>query len=133
MNIPRGFHVVDGKLKFNVDSPTDHDKAHCLKLKKNAFGLKQGGHLFWKKLRDGLIQRGFVQIQIDQCLFLQGDCIIVTYGDDCLFFAKDPKTIEELLVSLRKEFVLTDEGDVGNFLGIKVERRKNGSISLTQP
>jgi hypothetical protein len=70
MNIPRGFHVVDGKLKFNMDSPNNHDKGHCLKLKKNAYGLKQGGHLFWKKLRDGLIQRGFVQIQIDQCLFL---------------------------------------------------------------
>jgi hypothetical protein len=73
MNIPRGFHVVDGKLKFNIDSPTDYDKAHCLKLKKNAHGLKQGRHLFWKKLRYGLIQRGFVQSQIDQCLFLQGD------------------------------------------------------------
>jgi hypothetical protein len=37
------------------------------------------------------------------------------------------------LVSIRKEFVLTDEGDVGNFLGIKVERQKNGLIDLTQP
>jgi hypothetical protein len=37
------------------------------------------------------------------------------------------------VVSLRKEFVLTDEGDVGNFLGIKVEMQKNGSINLTQP
>jgi hypothetical protein len=44
--------------------------------------------------------------------------------DDCLFFSKDPKTIEELF---------TDEGDVGNFLGMKVERQKNGSINLTQP
>jgi hypothetical protein len=133
MNIPRGLHVVDGKLKFNMDSRTDHDKAHFLKLKKNAYGLKKGGHLFWKKLKDGLIQRGFVQSQIDQYLFLRRDCIIVTYVDDCLFFAKDPKTIEELLVSLRKKIVLTDEGDVGNFLGIKVERQKNGSINLTQP
>jgi hypothetical protein len=116
-----------------MDSPNDHDKAHCLKLKKTAYGLKQGGHLFWKKLRDGLIQRGFVQSQIDQCLFLRGDCIIVTYVDDCLFFAKDPKTIEELLASLRQEFVLTDEGDVINVLGIKVEQQKNGSINLTQP
>jgi hypothetical protein len=133
MNIPRGFHVVDGKLKFNMDSPTDHEKAHCLKLKKNAYGLKQGGRLFWKKLRDGLIQRGFVQSQIDQCILLRGDYIIVTYVDDCLFFAKDPKTIEEVVASLRKEFVLTDEGYVGNFLGIKVERQKNESINLTQP
>jgi hypothetical protein len=86
-----------------MDSPTDHDKAHVLKLKKNAYGLKQGGHLFWKKLRDGLTKRGFVQSEIDQCLFLRGDCIIVTYVDDCLFFDQDPKTIDELLVSLRKE------------------------------
>jgi hypothetical protein len=61
MNIPRGFHVVDGKLKFNMDSPTDHDKAHVLNLKKNAYGLKQGGHFFGKKLRDGSTKRGFVQ------------------------------------------------------------------------
>jgi hypothetical protein len=133
MSIPRGFHVVDGKLKFNMDSPTYHDKAHILKLKKNAYGLRQGGHLFWKKLRDDLTKRGFLQSKIDQCLFLRGDCIIVTYVDDCLFFVKDPKTIEELLVSLRKEFVLTDEGDVRNFLRIKVTREKNGSFNLTQP
>jgi hypothetical protein len=50
MNIPRGFHVVDCKLKLNMDSPTDHDKAQCLKLKKNAYDLKQGGRLFWKNL-----------------------------------------------------------------------------------
>jgi hypothetical protein len=133
VNIPRGFHVIDGKLKFSMDPPTDHDKAHFLKLKKNAYGLKKGGHLFWKKLRDGLTQIGFVQSEIDQCLLLRGDCIIVTYVDDCLFFSKDSKTIEELLVSLRKYFLLTDEGDIGNFLGIKVERQKNGSINLTQP
>jgi hypothetical protein len=106
MNIPRGFHVVNGKLKFNMDSPTDHDKAHVLKLKKNAYGLKQGGHLFWKKLRDGLTKRGFVQSEIEQCMFVRGECIIVTYVDDCLFFAQDPKTIDDLLVSLRKECVL---------------------------
>jgi hypothetical protein len=40
MNIPRGFHMVDGKLKFNIDSTTDYDKAHCLKLKQNAYSLK---------------------------------------------------------------------------------------------
>jgi hypothetical protein len=74
----------------------------------------------------------YKQIGIDQCLFLRGVCIIVTYVYDCIFFAKDQKTIEELVVSLRKEFVLTDEGDVGNFLEIKVERQKNGSINPTQ-
>jgi hypothetical protein len=79
MNILRGFHVVNGKLKFNMDSPTDHDKAHVLKLKKNAYGLKQGGRLFWKKLRDGLTKRGFVQSEIDQCLFLRGGCILKNY------------------------------------------------------
>jgi hypothetical protein len=94
MNITRRINVVHGKLKFNMDSPTDHDKAHVLKLKKKTYHLKQAGHLFCKKLRDGLTKRGFVQSEIDQCLFLQGDCIIVTYVDECLFFAKDPKTIE---------------------------------------
>jgi hypothetical protein len=75
INIRRGFHVVNGKLKFNMDSPADHDKAHVLKLKKKAYGPKQGGHLFWKKLRDGLTKRGFVQSEIDQCLFLRGDAL----------------------------------------------------------
>jgi hypothetical protein len=36
------------------------------------------------------------------------------------------------VVSLRKEFVPTDEGDVVNFLGIKFERQTNGSINPTQ-
>lgn len=84
-------------------------------------------------LKGGLISLNFRQSQIDPCLFLRHDCIIVVYVDDCLVFARSSKIIDELLVKLREKFILTDEGsDVTSYLGLNVEHG-SGTITLAQP
>ena len=65
---------------------------------------------------------------------MRDDAIIVSYVDDCLIFSKDKEKIDQLLKNLRKTFNLTDEGsDVNVFLGIKVDKGENGSITMMQP
>ena len=86
-------------------------------------------------LKNALIDFGFRQSQVDPCLFLRKDLIVVSYVDDCLLFCRDQKTIDTLLTQLKSKFVLTDEGpDVKAYLGLKVEKSQtNGTITFTQP
>jgi hypothetical protein len=59
--------------------------------------------------------------------------MIVMYVDDCGIGAANPKDIDKLVEDLRAlGFELTREGDFSEFLGIKMEKQKDGSIQLTQ-
>ncbi len=67
-------------------------------------------------------------------MFLRHDCILVVYVDDCLIFSKESSTIDQLIQSLSKTFLLQDEGDVSAFLGVQIQKDKiTKTISLTQP
>jgi hypothetical protein len=76
------------------------DTEHYLLLKKNLNGCKQAAHNWFKTLTAGLPKEGFQLPQADQYLFLQSDCIIIVYVDDCLFFSPDSGTIAKLIAAL---------------------------------
>jgi len=71
---------------------------------------------------------------IDPCLFFRHDCILVVYTDDCLIFGPNATQVDNIITSLKSTFLLKDEGEIRDFLGIRVNRNlDNGTISLTQP
>ncbi len=85
-------------------------------------------------MTEGLLAEGFVQSKTDCCLFLRKDCIIVVYVNDCLIFALSDSTIDSLIKVLSSKFLLQDEGDVSEFLGVQVTKDKvSKTIKLTQP
>ena len=122
---PRGFARGDGN--------------DVLKLNNSLYGLKQAPKTFYEKLRDGLLERGFVQSMIDPCLFMKQDMICVIYVDDTIITGLDEQAIQDLITSLGvadeeqvHTFELRDESEVGAFLGIQIERQSNDSFTLTQ-
>ena len=123
---PKGFHFGDGKDKV-------------LKLIKSLYGLKQAPLQFYEKLSEGLIERGFTQSALDPCLFMKQEMICVVYVDDTIIAGPDSEKIEELITDLgvsnsekQHTFTLRDEGEVGDFLGIQIERSTKG-FELSQP
>lgn len=78
---PRGFSGLDG-----------YDKV--LRLRKSLYGLKQAPKTFFKKLRAGLIERGFTQSGIDPCLFMKKEMICVIYVDDTILCGPDINALE---------------------------------------
>ena len=74
---------------------------HVYKLKKSLYGLQQSPLNFFQHLKEGLKARGFVQSQYDPCLFISNSVICLCYVDDCLFFAKDGRNIDDMIESLR--------------------------------
>jgi hypothetical protein len=134
MKIPWGFVVQSGRLHFDPShSACQQPSHHVLNLKKNLYGLCQAGYNWHEKLKQGLLNHGFRQSVVDPCLFLCNDCIPVVYVDDCLLFSKEASVLDALIDSLKNEFILTVEGDIGAFLGIDIKHHSDGRLELVQP
>jgi len=113
---------------------TDGNMDYCLELTKNLYGMKQAARGWFLHLHGGLISKGFHQSQIDPCLFICSDCILVVYTDDCSIFGPSTSQVQMVIESLQETFLLKDEGKVKDFLGICITRNpQQGTITLTQP
>lgn len=105
-------------------------------LFKCIYGLKQAARCWNKTLIDILLKLGFKQSRIDPCLFTYEKSnerfYILVHVDDYLMICKNEKLINEVAKEIRSKIEITDLGDVKHFLGIKVERDKNGDFFINQ-
>jgi hypothetical protein len=100
-----------------------------LKLLKILYGLKQAPRTFFEKLRAGLLERRFTQSEFDSCLFMKKGIICVVFVDGTIFAGPDRALIDAEIqgmgVSSKEQshsFDLRDEGEVGDFLGIRISK-----------
>jgi Reverse transcriptase (RNA-dependent DNA polymerase) len=121
LGIPQGFEFEGSR------------KTHCLKLIKNLYGSKAAGRIWQQHLFKGLLDMGFTQSQTDECVFYKGKSMFMVYTDDGIFCGPDIKEINDLFVELGKRFEITDEGEIDEYLSVKVTRIDNETIELTQP
>ena len=63
-----------------------NDRVFILKLKSNFCSLCNANLMWFEHLKKGLIARGFRQSNLDSCLFLKKDMIVIVHVDDCLIF-----------------------------------------------
>ena len=106
---------------------------HVLKLRKNLYGLKDAGRTWNEHIVKGLIARDFIQSKVDPCLFIKGKVILVLYVDDAAIFSPDKSAIDSVIASLKEDFVLTDEGELKDYIGVHIEHLSDGQILLSQP
>ena len=110
--------------------------SHVLKLKCNMYGQKQAGRVWNKYMDQGMRAIGFTLSKFDPCLYYCNSIIFLVYIDDCIIFGPDNKAIDEVVTDLHnstQNFTLDDQGEVGDFLGIQIQKLDDGSIVLTQP
>jgi hypothetical protein len=110
-----------------------------LKLLKSLYRLKQSPRTFFEKLRAGLLERGFTQSEFDPCLFMKKGIICVVYVDDTIFAGPDRALIDAEIKGLgvsskdqSHSFDLRDEGEVCDFLGIRITKTGPITFELTQ-
>ena len=77
---------VDIYLEIPLDMRSPENKGYVLKLLKNLYGLKDAGRTWWEYLQQGLENRGFQPSKVDPSVYLQNDCICLTFVDDFLIF-----------------------------------------------
>jgi hypothetical protein len=129
---------VDVFMEMPYGFDCDGNRGYVLKLNKNLYGLKQASYNWFNLIKSGLEARGYEhQSETDPCVFLGKDSIVLVYVDDCIVFSKkDSKAADYLIESLKRgneNFDFTDEGDLKQYLGVDVQRKPDGSCTLTQP
>jgi hypothetical protein len=123
MKVPGGY-TLDG-----VDDP----RAYVLKIKKNIYGGKDSGRTWFQYLRKKLLKLGFSQSEFDECVFFKGRMLYVLYTDDSIIAGPDQKEIDRTVKLMQTELDITIEGTLTDFLGVNIDRRKDGTIKLSQP
>jgi hypothetical protein len=133
MHLPQGWYLdSSGHLTPHKD-PKYNDTSHFIQLRRNLYGCKQAVQNWYHHVTQGILAAGFYQSKTDPCLFFRNDCIIVLYTDDTLIFAPDDQTINNVIKTLSDTFILEDQGDVNDFLGIRITKDPTSrTISMTQ-
>ena len=82
-DIPNGEPVFIGiPMDFKIDGGQDDV---VLKWKESLYVQSKAAHIWHEKLRNGLLERGFVMIKMYPCLFMYKTVICVVYVDDSPF------------------------------------------------
>ena len=90
-----------------------------LKLKKNLYGQKQAGRVWNKYLVAKLKDIGFVQSEVDECVFFKSGYVYVLYTDDSILTGPTEEGISAIIEEMKSTGLrLTEEGNVSDFLGV---------------
>ena len=111
-------------------------KTHALKLIRNVYGQKQAGHVWNKFMDKGMRDIGFTPSKYDPYLYYRVPVIFLVYFDDCIVFGPNSQALDQVVKDLRtcpQQFTVDDQGDVGDFLGIRIKKQNDGTIHLSQP
>ena len=102
-----------------------------LLLKQSLYGIRQSPLNFYKHLRESLESREFVKSDYDDCLFTNGNIMVLFWVDDCIFYSKNDTSIDILINNLKEEFLFEKEEDMPGYLGLQIDRAKSGTVTLT--
>lgn len=112
------------------------DKSLVCKLNKAIYGLKQAPRAWFDKLKNALIQQGFLASKCDPSLFLlhhgKLQIMILVYVDDIIITGNSASFITALIKHLNDVFSLKQLGKLDYFLRIEVTHLPNGSLLLSQ-
>jgi hypothetical protein len=79
------------------------------------------------------LKLGFKPSQHDECVFYYGKTVFIVYTDDTILLGPDKDEIDLLVKRLSKSFKIEDQRDQSDYLGIKIERKPDGTLEWTQP
>jgi hypothetical protein len=103
---------------------------HVYRLSKALYGLKQAPRAWYERLRDFLIEKGFIIGKVDTTLFtkkLNGEIFIChVYVDDIIFGLTNKDYCKKFGELLSKEFKMSMIGELIFFLGFQVMQMREG-------
>lgn len=103
------------------------------KLNKTLYGLKQASRGWNERFNTYIKRLGFKRLTSDPCIYTFSSnskkIYIMIYVDDILLMSNDMYQIKIIKEYLSQEFEMKDLGEVEYFLGIKIERDIQNSIT----
>jgi hypothetical protein len=96
---------------ISVPNTNTNRNMYCVKLVKYLYGLKQSGRMWYNRLKEFLLNKGYLNSDDCSCVFIRksntGFCIISVYVDD-LNIIGHAKDIDEARNHLKKEYEMND-------------------------
>jgi hypothetical protein len=83
--------------------------------------------------KNNLIKLGFKPSEHDECVFFHGTTIFIVYTDDTILLGPNKEEMDNLVKKLSKTFNIEDQGELSDYLGIKIERKEDGTSVWMQP
>ena len=112
MKVPNGISILNSHANRNM---------YCVKLTKSLYGLKQSGRMWYNRLKEFLLNKGYSNSDDCPCVFIKksptGFYIISVYVDD-LNIIGHTKDIDEARNHLKTEFEMKDLGKTKFCLGL---------------
>jgi len=106
-----------------LDSEVPPGYKRALRLLKAIYGLVSSGALWWRCIRDYLIELGWRECSADICVFIRftpaGRSILLLFSDDILLKCPTPATYLALSAELTARFEIKLQGRVKKFLGLE--------------
>src|SRR6266508_1301324 len=122
MKVPKG---------LEIPNRNHNPYMYCVKLMKSLYGLKQSGRMWYNRLKEFLIQKGYSNNDDCPCVFIKksstGLCIISVYVDD-LNIIENTQDIDEARNHLKTKFEMKDLGQTKFFLGLQLEHLPTGIL-----
>ena len=98
---------------------------HVFKLSKALYELKQAPRVWYERLSNFLLKKGFSKGKVDITLFIKKskhDLLIVQiYVDDIIFSATNHCLCEEFSKLMQGEFEMSMMGELKFFLGLQIK------------
>ena len=108
-------------------------KEWVLNVKRNIYGGKDAGRVWYYYLRKKLESVGFQVSDHDECVFYKGKALYVLYTDDSILVGPDEDELNAILKQIESTgLALTSEDGIDDFLGVHIERKPDGTIHMTQ-
>ena len=109
-------------------------------MKGNLYGSKSAPKLWYNCLYQFVIELGFKSVAGHPCFFIwstvvEGQIIVIVIGiyvDDLLVTGNSIVEIEALRERMNKRFILTDQGKLEYYLGVKISRLDENTLLLHQ-
>ena len=121
------------ELPQGIETRYGNSNDHVLKLLRNIYGQKQAGRDWNQYLVDKLTSIGFVQSQVDECVFYRGDIIFIVYVDDGIFLGKSDSQLQAAIAKLQGlDLNIEDQGHPADYVGVNFRQLCDGSYKLTQ-
>jgi hypothetical protein len=102
------------------------------RLDKALYGLKQAPRAWYARLSTKLLQLNFKISKADNSLFFLENSdvtiFILVYVDDIIITSSKPQMVTKLLKNLGEDFALKDLGSLHYFLGVEVNKVKDGIV-----
>jgi hypothetical protein len=120
------------KVPEGIKVPKEEERnMYSVKLKRSLYGLKQSGRMWYNRLSEYLMKKGFMNNEDCPCVFIRksnkGFCIVSVYVDD-LNIIGTTEDIEEASSYLKSEFEMKDLGKTKYCLGLQIEHTHEGIL-----